>query len=94
MQEVYYVENNSLRLRAATDLPPTGTRMDSLYDKDTRYGNKRGVTWTGYKVHLTETCDEDSCLVTRRTSCQETNIKICSTRYHLKTFLIQNPNHL
>ena len=55
----YYVENDSLRLRAATDLPPTGTRMDSPYDKDARYGNKRSVTWTGYKVHITETCDAD-----------------------------------
>ncbi len=27
----YYVKNDSLRLRAATDLPPTGTRMDSPY---------------------------------------------------------------
>jgi transposase len=55
----YYVENDQVRLRAATDLPPTGTRMDSPYDKDARYGNKRSVTWTGYKVHLTETCDKD-----------------------------------
>lgn len=55
----YYVENDSLCLRAATDLPPTGTRMDSPYDKDARYGNKRSVTWTGYKVHITETCDAE-----------------------------------
>ncbi len=55
----YDVENDTLRLRAAADLPPTGTRMDSPYDKDARYGNKRSVTWTGYKVHITETCDAD-----------------------------------
>jgi transposase len=55
----YYVENNSLRLRAATDLPPAGARMDSPYDPDARYGNKRSVTWTGYKVHLSETCGTD-----------------------------------
>jgi hypothetical protein len=47
----YYVENDRVRLRAATDLPPTGSRMDSPYDRDARYGNKRSVTWTGYKVH-------------------------------------------
>lgn len=55
----YYVENDQVRLRAATDLPPTGRRMDSPYDRDARYGNKRSVTWTGYKVHITETCDQD-----------------------------------
>lgn len=55
----YYVENDQIRLRVATDLPPTGTRIDSPYDRDARYGNKRSVTWTGYKVHITETCDRD-----------------------------------
>jgi transposase len=29
------------------------------YDPDARYGNKRSITWTGYKVHLTETCDRN-----------------------------------
>lgn len=34
--------------------------MDSPYDPDARFGNKRSTTWTGYKVHLTETCDTDA----------------------------------
>jgi transposase len=54
----FYVENGQVKLRAATDLPPAGERADSPYDPDARYGNKRSTTWTGYKVHLTETCDE------------------------------------
>lgn len=55
----YYVENDQVRLRAASDLAPSGSRFDSPYDIDARFGNKRSVTWTGYKVHLTETCDEN-----------------------------------
>lgn len=55
----YYVENDQVRLRVAIDLPPAGTRIDSPYDTDARYGNKRSVTWTGYKVHITETCAQD-----------------------------------
>jgi transposase len=55
----YYVENDRVRLREAHDLPPAGKRMDSPYDPDARYGNKRSITWTGYKVHLTETCDRN-----------------------------------
>ncbi len=55
----YYVENDQVRWRAATDLPPAGSRFDSPYDPDARYGNKRSTTWTGYKVHITETCDLD-----------------------------------
>jgi transposase len=53
----FYVSEGQVQLRAAKDLPPAGERMDSPYDPDARYGNKRSVTWTGYKVHLTETCD-------------------------------------
>lgn len=49
-----------MRLRAAKDLPPAGQRHGSPYDPQATYGNKRSTTWNGYKVHLTETCDEDS----------------------------------
>lgn len=55
----YFVENGQLRWRSAKDLAPSGKRFDSPYDPDARYGNKRTTTWTGYKVHLTETCDPD-----------------------------------
>jgi DDE family transposase len=34
-----------------------GERFDSPYDPEAHDGNKRTTTWTGYKVHLTETCD-------------------------------------
>ncbi len=51
----YFVENGHLHWRQAKDLAPSGKRFDSPYDPDARYGNKRTTTWTGYKVHLTET---------------------------------------
>jgi transposase len=56
----FFVEDNVVRWRKAADLPPAGTRFDSPYDIDARYGNKRSTTWTGYKVHVTETCDADA----------------------------------
>lgn len=56
----YFVNKGQVRLRSAKDLPPAGQRYDSPYDPQASYGNKRSSTWTGYKVHLTETCDEDS----------------------------------
>ena len=37
-------------------LPPARSRLVSPYDTDARYAEKRGKGWTGYKVHLTETC--------------------------------------
>ena len=61
----YYMDNGQVALRAAADLPPAGNRFDSPYDPDARYGNKRSTTWTGYKVHITETCDvEEVHLIT------------------------------
>lgn len=36
---------------------PVGIR--SPHDPEARYSEKRGSGWVGYKVHLTESCDED-----------------------------------
>ncbi len=33
-------------------------RMDSPYDPDAHFGHKRSITWTGDKVHMTETGDD------------------------------------
>jgi len=40
-------------------LPPAALLIQSPHDVQARYGIKRTTTWTGYKVHLTETCEED-----------------------------------
>lgn len=56
----FHLDDDVVRWRKAADLPPAGTRFDSPYDTDARYGNKRSTTWTGYKVHLTETSDADT----------------------------------
>ncbi|MBC8162552.1 MAG: IS1182 family transposase [Roseiflexaceae bacterium] len=49
-----------IRWRTAEDLPPARLLISSPYDPDARYGKKRNTEWTGYKVHLTETCDDDT----------------------------------
>ncbi|MET7426406.1 IS1182 family transposase [Dactylosporangium sp. NPDC005555] len=38
-------------------LPPGRSRIISPYDTDARYSEKRGTSWEGYKVHISETCD-------------------------------------
>jgi len=55
----YYVIDDKLRLRKSEDLPPASLRSDSPYDPEAHYGTKRTTHWTGYKIHLTESCDED-----------------------------------
>ena len=40
-------------------LPPGHARIASPYDTNARWGvNKRGTFWLGYKLHVTETCDD------------------------------------
>jgi IS5 family transposase len=48
-----------IRLREAdTDgLPPGRCRIVSPYDTDARWGGKRDLTWFGYKLHISESCD-------------------------------------
>lgn len=55
----YQIVEGQVRLRAAKNIPPAGERIDSPYDPDARFGNKRSTTWTGYKVHWAETCDDE-----------------------------------
>jgi transposase len=42
----------------SSGLPPNSICIESPYDIDARNSTKRETNWTGYKVHLTETCDE------------------------------------
>ena len=49
---------------ADTDgLPPGRCRLTSPYDPDARWGGKRDMTWNGYKLHISETCDADAAPV-------------------------------
>jgi len=39
-------------------VPPAHIKISSPYDGDARWGAKRGETWLGYKLHISETCDD------------------------------------
>jgi hypothetical protein len=48
------------RREADTDgLPPGRCRLTSPYDTDARRGGKRDLFWTGYKLHISETCADE-----------------------------------
>jgi transposase len=48
------------RLRAVRGRGHGDDRVESPYDLDARFRSKGGMGWTGYTVHLTETCDDDT----------------------------------
>jgi transposase len=50
-------EDGPPRWRDGAELPPVGERIQSPYDPEMHYSAKRGMEWSGYKVHVTETYD-------------------------------------
>jgi transposase len=56
----YVTQEGALRWRTAENLPPAERLLLSPYDPEARYSRKRDTQWTGYKVHLTESCDLDA----------------------------------
>ncbi|MFF4583688.1 IS1182 family transposase [Streptomyces sp. NPDC001373] len=44
--------------RGKDDLPPSRVLIASPYDPDARYAKKRGSAWVGYKIHVSEGCDD------------------------------------
>jgi transposase len=48
------------RWRASGDIPPSARFIGSPYDIEARYSKKRSTSWVGYKVHVTESCEDDT----------------------------------
>ncbi|GHO90260.1 hypothetical protein KSF_003080 [Reticulibacter mediterranei] len=48
-----------MRLRNKDDLPPAHLTIRSPHDHEAHYGHKRDLSWFGYTVHFSETCDEE-----------------------------------
>jgi transposase len=62
------------------ELPPVAERLCSPYDPEAHFSDKRSVTWTGYKVHLTETCDEEAVhLIVHAETCHSMIPDVAST---------------
>ncbi|MGZ6308415.1 MAG: IS1182 family transposase [Ktedonobacterales bacterium] len=57
-QQYHRRDNGHAQRLSPQERPPVGEWLRSPYDSDVRYGRKRGIEWIGYKVHLTEGCDD------------------------------------
>jgi transposase len=55
----YWWDGTQLHWREADNIPPAAQFISSPYDAEAHYARKHTTQWVGYKVHLTETCDED-----------------------------------
>jgi transposase len=55
----YWWDGTPLHWREADNIPPAAQFISSPYDAEAHYARKHTTQWVGYKVHLTETCDDD-----------------------------------
>src|SRR5258707_6668703 len=55
----FYWQEAELHWRDLSNAPAAGALINAPYDPQALFAQKRETLWTGYKVHLTETCDED-----------------------------------
>ena len=71
--------------------------VSSLHDPEAHYTKRRSTTWSGYKVHLTETCDEarpqrhHSC---RASACADRGPRAIAFRQALRKFTGWKPHNL
>jgi transposase len=76
----YARDDGQPRWRAGSELPPVGERFQSPYDPEMHYSTKRQLEWSGYKVHVTETCDDDAAhLITHVKTCPAMEQDMTST---------------
>jgi transposase len=48
---------SSVRFKRNQELPPAAEAIESPYDPEARYRQKCDTQWTGYMVHVSETCE-------------------------------------
>ena len=55
----YYIQDEEIFWRKTDNMPAGERIIHSPYDTEARFSIKRQTEWFGYKVHLTETCEDD-----------------------------------
>jgi transposase len=57
-EQHYERSDGEIRVLDPKEMPDAARRIESPYETEARYCTKGGMSWVGYKVHLTESCDE------------------------------------
>src|SRR5215210_5697062 len=57
-EQNYEMSDGRIRVLDPKEMPEGARRIESPYEMEARYSTKRSMGWVGYKVHLTESCDE------------------------------------
>lgn len=57
-EQHYEQIDGEIRILDPKEMPEGAGRIEFPYEVEARYSTKRSMGWVGYKVHLTESCDE------------------------------------
>jgi len=73
-----------VRLKTHREVAWAQEQIESPYDTEARYRSKSAMHWTGYMVHLSETCEEDSAhLITHvHTTAADVHKAMCTQDIH------------
>lgn len=55
------LESRRITWLTKKELPRAETGIESPYDVDARFRSRHGVSWVGYAVHFSESCEDDAC---------------------------------
>jgi transposase len=56
----YDQENETIHRCKAGNLPPANQMIISPSDEEAHFSTKREMSWYGYRIHLIETCKQDT----------------------------------
>jgi transposase len=59
IQSFFHDDDGQLQKRTSQNIPKSSDALSTPHDEDARSGRKRELRWVGYKVHFTESCDEN-----------------------------------
>jgi transposase len=86
----FWLDDEQVRLRDVKHMPAVGEWIRSPFDTEARYCTKRSMGWVGYKVHLTETCDDEQAHVITQVSTTVSTVQDCQMTTDIQAKLAQN----
>jgi transposase len=86
----FWLDDEQVRLRDVKNMPAVGEWIRSPFDIEARYCTKRSMGWVGYKVHLTEICDDDQAHVITQVSTTVSTVQDCQMTTDIQAKLAQN----
>ena len=97
-EQQYILEEGQIRHRDLKEMVAVREWIRSPFDPEARYGKKRDIDWVGYKIHLTETCDEGKphviTQVETRPAIEQDNEATAAIQEHLLESTLVPDQHL